>query len=147
MGVRAWSDLFHFALRWVGRYYRLFTFDRLRRLVLRPSAVSRSTPPGPGRWGCGGPPGSPLGEVRSFFLISTAPGAKGGAPTWAGAWASRDRSAPPGAKEVEAAAEDEPASDFLLDSIMEEDRGLSLKKENKNRHQPNPFAALELSVI
>lgn len=57
------------------------------------------------------------------------PGAEAGAPAWAVAWASGARSAPPAAEEEEDAEEEVPASDFLLDSIMEEDRGLSWKVE------------------
>ena len=101
----------------------MFTFARLRRLVLRTSAASCSAPPGPAWWGRGGPPGSPLGEALSFFLTSAGPGTAADGPDWASE--PEALSAPAAPVEDEEVEEEEPASDFLLDNIMEDVGGLS----------------------
>lgn len=101
----------------------MFTFARLRRLVLRTSAESWSTPPGPDWWGTGAPPGSPLGDDLSFFFTSTEPAAEADGPVCASETGALSPPAAPAEDEDE--EEEEPASDFLLDSIMEDVGGLS----------------------
>lgn len=102
---------------------KMFTFARLRRLVLRTSAESWSTPPGPAWWGIGAPPGSPLGDDLSFFFASIGPAAEADGPVCASETGALSPPAAPAEDEEE--DEDEPASDFLLDSIMEDVGGLS----------------------
>ena len=105
----------------------MFTFARLRRLVLRTSAESWSAPPGPAWWGKGAPPGSPLGDDLSFFFTSITPAAEAEVPVCASeTWGLSPPAAPAVDEEEE---EEEPASDFLLDSIMEDVGGLSWTKE------------------
>lgn len=107
--------------------FKLITFARLRRLVLRTSAESGSTPPGPAWCGKGGPPASPLGEDRSFFLTSMGPADEAEGPDIA---SETSTLSPPVAPEEEEEDEDEePASDFLLESIMEDVGGLSWSQE------------------
>lgn len=101
----------------------MFTFGRLRRLVLRTSAESGSTAPGPGGWGKEAPPGSPLGDDLSFFFESTAPDTEADEPVWASEL--RVLSPPAAPTEDEEEEEEEPASDFLLESIMEDVGGRS----------------------
>ena len=104
----------------------MLTFAFLRRLVL---LASWSWFPAPAGWGIGGPPGSPLGDARSFFFTSEMPGVEEAvAPVWATPWASEAPSPPAAMLEADA---EEPGSDFLLDSIMEDDAGLSWEK---NKH-------------
>lgn len=102
---------------------KMFTFARLRRLVLRTSAESWSAPPGPAWWGKGAAPGSPLGDDLSFFFTSIGPAAEADGPVWASETAGLSPPATPAEDEEE--EEEEPASDFLLDSIMEDVGGLS----------------------
>lgn len=109
----------------------MFTLARLRRLVLRTSAESWSTPPGPGGWGRGGPPGSPLGDALSFFFTSAGPGAEADCPDRASEPGALSPAAAPVEEEVE--EEEEQASDFLLDNIMEDVGGLSWRGKTK-RH-------------
>lgn len=115
----------------------MFTFGRLRRLVLRPSAVSAAPPSmlPAAECGIGGPPGSPLGEARSFFLgvrsadtpISEEPATELKAPGWD--WSCRSWAPSPGTEEAD--EDEEPGSDFLLDSIINEEIGLSWRKQKK----------------
>lgn len=113
---------------------KMFTFARLRRLVLRTSAESWSAPPGPAWWGKGAPPGSPLGDDLSFFFTSIGPAAEADGPVWASeTWTL---SAPAAPAEDEEEEEEEPASDFLLDSIMEDVGGLSWQRGNRNEMKP-----------
>lgn len=105
----------------------MFTFARLRRLVLRTSAESWSAPPGPAWWGKGPLPGSPLGDDLSFFFTSKTPTDETDGPVWASnIGALSPPTAPP---EEEEEDEEDPASDFLLDSIIEDVGGLSWTKE------------------
>lgn len=99
---------------------KIFTFARLRRLVLRTSAESWSAPPGPDWWDKEAPPCSPLGEDLSFFFESIAPATEAADPVW---MSEPGALSPPAAEDEE--EEEEPASDFLLDSIMEDVGGLS----------------------
>lgn len=101
----------------------MFTFARLRRLVLRTSAESWSAPPEPAWWGKGAPPGSPLGDDLSFFFASIVPAAEADGPVWASETGTLSPPAAPAVDDEE--EEEEPASDFLLDSIMEDVGGLS----------------------
>lgn len=101
----------------------MFTFARFRRLVLRTSAASCSARSGPAWWGKGTPPGSPLGDDLSFFFASIAPAAEADGPVWASETGALSPAAAPAEDEEEEA--EEPASDFLLESIMEDVGGLS----------------------
>lgn len=103
----------------------MFTFARLRRLVLRTSAESWSAPPGPDWWGKGPLTGSPLGDDLSFFFTSIAP-PDADRPVWASDIGALSPPTAPAEEEEE--EEEEPASDFLLDSIMEDVGGLSWTK-------------------
>lgn len=116
---------------------KMFTFARLRRLVLRTSAESWSTPPGPAWWGTGAPPASPLGEDLSFFFTSIGPAAEAEGPVCASDTGALSPPAAPAEDEEE--EEEEPASDFLLDSIMEDVGGLSWtgrKQKCDGTHKP-----------
>lgn len=101
----------------------MFTFARFRRLVRRTSAASASAPAEPDWCGNGGPPGSPLGDDLSFFFGSIGPAAEADGPLWTSAAGSLSPAAAPTEDEEE--EEEPPASDFLLDSIMDEVGGLS----------------------
>lgn len=109
--------------------FKLITFARLRRLVLRTSAESGSTPPGPDWCDKGGPPASPLGEDRSFFLTSMGPADEAEGPDSASVTSTLSAPVAPAEEEDEEEEEEEPASDFLLESIMEDVGGLSWSKE------------------
>ena len=85
---------------------KMFTFGRLRRLVLRTSAESGSTPPGPAWCGKGAPPGSPLGDDLSFFFTSIGPVAEAEGPDCE----SEDGALSPPA----AAAEDEEEDEIFI---------------------------------
>lgn len=115
---------------------KMFTFGRLRRLVLRTSAESGSTPPGPAWCGKGAPPGSPLGDDLSFFFTSIGPVAEAEGPDCE----SEDGalSPPAAAAEDEEEEEEEPASDFLLHSIIEDVGGLSWSNGEQKPHE-NPW--------
>lgn len=108
----------------------MFTLARFRRLVLRPSAESWSIPPGPGGCERGGPPPSPLGDALSFFFTSAGTGPAG--PGTGPAGASSERSTPLPPEEEE---EEEGAESFLLESMMEEDSGLSWKDRQTDREK------------
>lgn len=103
---------------------KFFTFARLRRLVLRTSAESGSTIPGPAWCGKEAPPGSPLGDDLSFFFTSIEPAAEAEEPDCASETNSLSPPATPVDDEDEE-DDEEPASDFLLESIMEDVGGLS----------------------
>lgn len=125
---------------------KMFTFARLRRLVLRTSAESWSTPPGPAWWGKGAPPGSPLGDDLSFFFTSIRPAAEADGPVWASETGALSPPAAPALDEEEE-EEEEPASDFLLDSIMEDVGGLSWTKGGtKMRWNPSKWNTQEPKV-
>lgn len=111
----------------------MFTFGRLRRLVLRTSAESASTPPEPAWCGKGAPPGSPLGDDLSFFFASIGPAAEAEGPDCK----SEDGalSLPAAAAEDEVEEEEEPASDFLLHSIIEDVGGLSWSNGEQKPHE------------
>lgn len=108
----------------------MFTFARLRRLVLRTSAESWSIPPGPAWCGKGAPPGSPLGDDLSFFFTSIGPVAEADGPDCESETGALSLPGAPAEDEEE--EEEEPASDFLLDNIME-DGGLSWTRKGEGK--------------
>lgn len=77
----------------------------------------------------GAPPGSPLGDDLSFFFTSMGPAAEVDVPVWVSE--TRGLSPPTAPAEDEDEEAEEPASDFLLDSIMEDVGGLSWTKKEQ----------------